>query len=60
MWKGEIGGIITLKIIDKTLANGTVRIQVKGKQVPGAASIDVLSPYEIQTYFDIACNLHQP
>ena len=55
-WKGLIGGINRIKVLDETLSNGTVRVQVKGKVVPGAASIDALSPYEIQTYFDIACN----
>jgi hypothetical protein len=55
-WKGDIGGISRVKIIDKTASNGTVRLQVKGTQVPGAASIDVLAPYEVQTYFDTACN----
>jgi hypothetical protein len=56
IWKGLIGGIHRVKIIDKTMSNGTVRLQVKGKAVPGAALLDVLSPYEIQTYFDTACN----
>ena len=56
IWKGLIGGIQRVKVIDKTLSNGTVRLQVKGKAVPGAALLDVLSPYEIQTYFDTACN----
>jgi hypothetical protein len=56
VWKGLIGGINRVKIVDKTLSNGTVRVQVKGKQVPGAASLDLLSPYEIQTYFDTSCN----
>lgn len=56
VWKGLIGGIHRIKIIDKSASNGTVRIQVKGKAVPGAALLDPLSPYEIQTYFDAACN----
>jgi hypothetical protein len=56
IWKGLIGGIHRIKIIDKTMSNGTLRLQVKGKAVPGAALLDVLSPYEIQTYFDTACN----
>ena len=56
IWKGLIGGIHRIKVIDKTLSNGTVRLQAKGKAVPGAASLDVLAPYEIQTYFDTACN----
>jgi hypothetical protein len=56
IWKGMIGGIQRIKVIDKTLSNGTVRVQVKGRAVPGAAALDVLAPYEIQTYFDTACN----
>jgi hypothetical protein len=56
IWKGMIGGIHRIKIIDKTMSNGTVRLQVKGKAVPGAALLDPLSPYDIQTYFDTACN----
>lgn len=56
VWKGSIGGITRVKVIDKTVNKGTVKIQVKGKNVPGAAAIDVLSPFEVQTYFDTTCN----
>jgi hypothetical protein len=56
IWKGLIGGVQRIKVIDKTLSNGTVRLQVKGKAVPGAALLDALTPVEVQTYFDTACN----
>jgi hypothetical protein len=56
IWKGLIGGIQRIKVIDKTLSNGMIRLLVMGKAVPGAASMDGLAPYQIQTYFDTACN----
>ena len=60
MWKGSIGGFSLVKIIDKTFAKGFIRIQVKGKLVPGASAINVLAPYQIETFFDLACNLTTP
>lgn len=56
IWKGQIEGIQRIKVIDKTASNGTMRLLVKGKAVPGAATLNLLSPFEIQTYFDTACN----
>jgi hypothetical protein len=56
VWRGWVGGVHRIKLIDKTAVTGSIKLQVKGKSVPGAAAINVLSPYQIQTYFDLACN----
>ncbi len=60
VWKGSIGGFNRVKIIDKTFAKGWIRVQVKGKAVAGAATIDVGSPLQVETFFDLACNLTTP
>jgi hypothetical protein len=56
VWKGSIGGITRIKILDKTANKGVFKLQFKGKNVPGAVAIDALAPYQAQTYFDTVCN----
>lgn len=60
VWKGSIGGFNRVKIIDKTFAKGWIRVQVKGKAVPGAAAINVANPLQAELFFDLACNLATP
>ena len=60
VWKGDIGGFNRVKIVDKTFAKGFIRIQVKGKAVAGASSINADLPYLVETFFDLACNLTTP
>ena len=60
VWKGSIGGFMRVKVIDKTFAKGWIRVQVKGRFVPGASAIDTGSPYLVQSFFDLACNLTNP
>lgn len=46
-WKGELNGLERVKMQDKTLRAGVFKIQVRGRAVPGADSIDYFDPATI-------------
>jgi hypothetical protein len=54
-WSGALNGIIRVKAIDRTARDGTWRILVLGRAVPGAAGIDVEQPVDIGLTIDGAC-----
>lgn len=42
VWKGDIGGITRVKLIDRSATRGIWKWKVKGKEVPGAELLDVI------------------
>ena len=54
-WSGALNGITRFKAIDRTARNGTWKIIVVGKAVPGAGGIDVEQPVDISLTIDGAC-----
>jgi hypothetical protein len=43
LWKGDIGGITRVKLIDRTATKGIWKWHVKGKAVPGADLLNVIN-----------------
>lgn len=55
-WKGLIGGIRAVKVTDKSFKKGVWQITVKGKHVPGADQLDVISFFaDVQLDMDGTC-----
>jgi Trypsin/Bacterial pre-peptidase C-terminal domain len=54
-WRGALNGVTRVKAIDRTARNGTWKILVVGKAVPGAGAIDVAQPVDISLTIDGAC-----
>lgn len=46
-WKGDLNGLRRVKIRDKTAKKGYFQVQVNGREVPGAATIDYFNPATI-------------
>jgi hypothetical protein len=57
VWKGQLNGITRVKALDKTATHGFWKLQVKGRDVPGAAGIDLLDPtlIEVLVLIDQVC-----
>jgi hypothetical protein len=55
-WRGLLGGIKLVKVIDRSVKKGIWRIRVKGKEVPGAELIDVVSAFaDVELTMDGSC-----
>ena len=54
-WSGALNGVTRIKAVDRTARNGTWKILVVGKAVPGAGDIDVDQPVDISLTIDGAC-----
>jgi hypothetical protein len=54
-WSGALNGVIRVKAIDRSARNGTWKIIVVGKAVPGAGGIDVEQPVDISLTIDGTC-----
>ena len=56
-WKGVANGISRVKATDRSATRGTWKIQVKGKDVPGAGGIDLADPtlINVQLNMDGVC-----
>jgi hypothetical protein len=54
-WKGALGGLTRIKLIDRTAKTGTIKVIVIGKDVPGAGVIDTDQPLDITLTVDGVC-----
>lgn len=45
MWSGNADGVTKVKIIDKSITTGAIRVLLKGRDVPGADTLDVITQY---------------
>jgi len=55
LWSGDLNGIRRVKAIDHTVKDGTWKILVAGKAVPGASGIDVKQPVVYTLTVGAAC-----
>jgi hypothetical protein len=55
-WRGLLGGIKTVKAIDRTARKGVWQIKLKGTEVPGADQIDVITQFaDVELTMDGKC-----
>jgi len=44
-WRGDVNGVTRVTVFDKTATKGILRVLVRGKNVPGAGSLDIINFY---------------
>ncbi len=55
-WKGTSGGLLKVKLKDKTLKRGVWQVRLKGKEVPGAGAIDAIFDFvDIEVTMEGVC-----
>ena len=57
LWSGNVNGIERIKAIDRTFSNGTWRIIVTGRAVPGAGALDASQPLHPALTIGSACTI---
>jgi hypothetical protein len=55
-WRGLLDGIKSIRVVDKSLRKGVWVIKIRGRGVPGAGLIDVITKYaDVQVTMDGVC-----
>ena len=54
-WRGALGGLTRLKLVDRSARQGIWKMTAVGAGVPGAAGFDLEQPVAVRMTFDGRC-----